>query len=126
MAEKSELDAQIARLEAALGAATEALGAVQATPDQGDALGAAQSDLQDARQTIATLEQQAKDREAALNQAAARAEAAETSPPEAGEGGEAEALRAQIAELRAARAQDLAEMKALLKELEPILESVDA
>lgn len=133
MADPAELDSRIARLEAALTATADALDAALETPADGDALKAVQDDLAVARQTIETMAEQIKDREQALDAALARAQSAETKLAEApvatgdgGDGADSAALRARITELQAARAQDLAEMKSLLAELEPMLETADA
>lgn len=132
MADQAEFDARVARLEAALTATSDALEEALTepkAPDTTDDLRAAQDELQTLRQTIQTLEQEAKDREATLDTALARAKKAEAdqdSAPKADASEETEALRTEIAELKAARAQDLAEMKSLLAELEPMLESADA
>ena len=121
MADTAELDGLLDRLASAMTAAETA---VAATPDLSAQLKASEDALADAQRRIEALEQQEKDNEVALDAATRRAEAAEASA-DAGAGGDA-ALQAEVTELRAARAQDLAEMKALLAELEPMLETADA
>lgn len=131
MAEQAELDSRIARLDAALTATADALertlAAQESAPDHGANLKGAQEELQRAQGKIKSLEDLVNEREEALVAALKRAKAAEAQAPAESEGGGSEAaLHAEIAELKAARAQDLAEMKALLAELEPMLESADA
>ena len=126
MAETSEIDSRIARIEAALAATAEALAAQEAANDairraagaDGDTSKAMEAELLEARQRIVTLESEAKDREETLSRAVARAEAAEK--------GDSSALRSELEEMREARAMDLAEMKSLLAELEPMLETENA
>ena len=77
MAEQADMDSALARLEAALTVAVDALEQAEAVADKGA--------------DVKRL-----------------------------------ALETEIAELRTARAQDLAEMKALLAELEPMLETSNA
>ncbi|SFI37489.1 hypothetical protein [Jannaschia pohangensis] len=124
MPDQAEIDSRIARIEAALGAAMAAVAAKADAPDHSAELKAVEAELLVARQRIVTLESEAKEREAALSKAIDRAEAAEATPaaPQA----DVAALESRIAELTAARAMDLAEMKALLAELEPMLETANA
>ncbi len=131
MAEQAELEDRIARLDAAISATADALARVLADRDAAGASGTgAAEELATARERIGTLESAVRDSEAATEVAVARAEAAEaklTSRPQASAGGDdTEALHARIADLEAARAQDLAEMKSLLADLEPLLETADA
>lgn len=135
MAEQAEMDGSLARLEAALTAAIGALEQAEAAPDHSPDVKRLEGELSEARQKIATLEQLDRDREATLDGALTRAKAAEKkaaedkpvkSSPSTSSGGDTAALEAEVAELRAARAQDLAEMKALLAELEPMLETSNA
>lgn len=115
MAGRAELDARIARLEAALDATAAALGSRRPDPDVEAARDRAEAALAEARERIATLET-----------ALASARAARPAPPAGAEGGDVAALRTELAELQAAREMDLAEMKSLLAELEPLLEGADA
>ena len=122
MAEAAELDARIARLEAALDATAKALRTnreAAARPDP--AMQALNAELETAQGRIEELE-------TALAETKARADASSVAAAAApaSESDEAAALRRELAELREARAMDLAEMKALLAELEPMLESADA
>ena len=123
MADTSGIDSRIARIEAALAATAEALAAQEAANDavrragaaDGDTAKVLETELLEARQRIVTLESEARDREETLARAVKRAEAAEA--------GDDSSLRAELEEMRAARAMDLAEMKNLLAELEPMLET---
>lgn len=116
MAEAAELDTRIARLEAALDAAEAALRTSRETSAQkGPEMPTVSAELEAAQGRIEELE-------VALADVRKRAEAT----PSSSGSGEAATLRAELAELREARAMDLAEMKALLAELEPMLESADA
>ena len=134
MAQTAEFDSRIERLEAALAAASDALERSRADgpADRSEDLAAAEAALEAARTRIEALESQDDDRAAALQAAEARAEAAEDALAKAqasGTDGEADGgtdLGRQLHEIKAARAQDLAEMKALLAELEPLLETTDA
>ncbi len=119
----AELETRLARLEDALGAAGGALEAMQAVAAEAEgnaaALDTARGELTEAQDRIAALESEGADRDAAL-------EAAEAKIREFGDTTEIERLRGQLEELKAMRAQDLAEMKALLAELEPMLETENA
>ena len=129
MAEQADMDSALARLEAALTVAVDALEQAEAAADDGADVKRLEGELSEAHQKIATLEQLDRDREAALDAALTRAKTAEDRPVEAAPSAPSDdtaALEAEIAELRAARAQDLAEMKALLAELEPMLETSNA
>ncbi|CUH40945.1 hypothetical protein JSE7799_03686 [Jannaschia seosinensis] len=138
MAETSEIDSRIARIEAALAATADALAAQEAandairraaerTTDEEGRAHAMEAELMEARQRIVTLESEARDREETLRQAVERANAAEAGAEAAGaDGGSETDLRRELEEMRAARAMDLAEMKALLAELEPMLETQHA
>ena len=90
MAEQADMDSALARLEAALTVAVDALEQAEAAADEGA----------DVKRSV---------------------EAASSAPSD-----NTAALETEIAELRTARAQDLAEMKALLAELEPMLETSNA
>ena len=133
MAQTAEFDSRIERLEAALAAASDALERSRADgpADRSEDLAAAEAALEAARTRIEALESQDDDRAAALQAAEARAEAAEDALAKAQASGTGDAdggtdLGRQLHEIKAARAQDLAEMKALLAELEPLLETTDA
>jgi len=141
MAEQAELDSRIARLDAALTATADALeqtlAARDAAPDLGDDLAAARDELERAEQKITGLESLVNEREEALVAALKRAKTAEANADastastadasdQSSQADDTAVLHAEIAELKAARAQDLAEMKALLAELEPMLETADA
>ena len=167
MAEQAELDAILARLEAAMTAASKTISETQTVPDLSEELSEARTELAAAEKRIADLEAeiagQAEALEAALaatRAAEARAAGLEADLSEvpaadlapvvadaevrklretlaelsttvddlragAGEAGDA-ILRAEIAALRAARELDMAEMHALLAELEPMLEQANA
>lgn len=131
MAELADLDRRFARIEAALADAAEALeaadAATQARPDHSGALRDSEAELGAARKRIEELERDARDREAMPGEpmpddAMATAEAGDGSD---GTGRVAE-LEARVASLRAARAEDLSEMKALLAELELLVEGAHA
>lgn len=115
MAGRAELDARIARLEAALDATAKALDARRPDPEADAARERAEAALAEAEMRIASLE-------AAL----ATAREARAAPGGSDGDDEVAALRAELAELHAAREMDLAEMKSLLAELEPLLEAADA
>ncbi|WP_299818636.1 hypothetical protein [uncultured Jannaschia sp.] len=126
----AELEARLARLEAALGAAGGALEEMRAAAaeaaDSAAALDATRGELGEAQDRIAALESEGAARDDALKAAETRADAAEERIREFGDTTEIERLHGQLEELKAARAQDLAEMKALLAELEPMLETEHA
>ena len=129
MAEQADMDSALARLEAALNVAVDALEQAEAVADKGADVNRLEDELAQAHQKIATLEQLDRDREAALDTALTRARTAEDRSVEAASSAPSDstaALETEIAELRTARAQDLAEMKALLAELEPMLETSNA
>lgn len=185
MAEQADLDATLARLEAALAAATHVIETSEAAPDLSGELDEVRAELAAAHDKIGTLEAavtageaardhaladvdvatekaqaDADEAKAQIAAAEARADAAEEAladVPEvvaapdvaleetdrlrqslttlsaslddlrAGADGAADpSLTAEVAALRAARELDLAEMKALLAELEPMLERADA
>ncbi|MBM2576705.1 hypothetical protein JQC91_10355 [Jannaschia sp. Os4] len=168
------LDAAMARIEAALGAARDAW-EVRGAGDGGAADEAARlaADLDAARARIADLEGELDDARAAAEAPAARvaeleaaaaareaehaaaleaarADAPPAAAPDAGgevdrlraavealtatsaqlraqaEGAADAALEAELEAVRAARAMDLAEMRRILEEMAPILESADA
>jgi hypothetical protein len=132
---RSELDMRIARLEAALAAAAEALEATP--PDLGPELKAARAELSEARARIEALEAAAASQgggpseppaseppasETARLRAAVEALTAASAELRAGaEGAVDRTLVAEVEALRAARAMDLAEMRTLLSELDPLL-----
>ncbi len=131
MAEQADLDSRFARIEAALADAAEALEASEAAakgrPDHSGALRDTEAELAAARQRIETLEEEARGRETTLGDAVAQAETAEAVGSGAPDASDREAaLEARVASLRAARAEDLSEMKALLAELEPLVEGANA
>ncbi|MEM7491204.1 MAG: hypothetical protein AAF390_18985 [Pseudomonadota bacterium] len=135
---KTELDARIARLEAALEATSAALEAAEARPDPGAAMVEAETELAKARARIEELEAETK---AVTPSVAPAAEGAPTDGAEANrlraavealtatsaelraqaDGASDKALEAEVEALRAARALDLAEMEAILAELGPLL-----
>ncbi|WP_298433092.1 hypothetical protein [uncultured Jannaschia sp.] len=139
MAEQAELDARIARIQAALGATARALKAAQdrasAQTTDGDAKGL-QAELDAARARIAELEAGAPaadpahapgEADGVRLRAALEAMAATSADLRAQTDGAIDAsLKAENDALRAARAMDLAEMQALLAELEPMLEAANA
>ncbi len=113
MTEQPDLDSRFARIEAALAATAEALEAAEARGVDG---GADSDALREAQARIEVLEREAREREAAL----------ETSAAGDGTAARVDELESKLAALRAARSEDLIEMKSLLAELEPLLEGADA
>ncbi|WP_308914830.1 hypothetical protein [Jannaschia sp. LMIT008] len=158
MAEPSEMEQSLARLEAALSATADALDGPppeDLTPQLDAAradLSRARDDLEGARARIEALEAEVEGHQREVEEARDRVAADMARPPVAadaeegtrlraalealtasnqqlrdGADGAADAsLQAEIDALRAARAMDLAEMRALLAELEPLMESEDA
>ncbi|MFO6463651.1 hypothetical protein ACK8OR_04600 [Jannaschia sp. KMU-145] len=143
MAEQAELDARIARIQAALGATARALKAAQdrataPADDKGGDTNGMQAELDAARARIAELEAGADapaaepahapgEADGVRLRAALEAMAATSADLRAQTDGAVDAsLKAENDALRAARAMDLAEMQALLAELEPMLEAANA
>ena len=152
MAQAAEIEERLARLDGALRAAEATLDR-PVPEDLAPRLDAARGEIERANARLAELEAELAEARGQAEEAAARAAAAEDAARSAANGGEegvrlraaVEALTessrqlrdqqpgaadaslvAEVEALRAARAMDLAEMRALLAELEPMLETTDA
>jgi hypothetical protein len=136
MADQDQLGELLARLDAALGAAACEVDGLVTRPDLSDALAEAERRAEDAEGRVAALETE-------LAEARAVPQADPDEPDrmraafddllsavdalrEGREGAMDDSLRAEAEALRAARALDLAELNALLAELEPLLEPANA